>query len=96
MTPNIPVKPPLLLGDLTGPEGNAYAILGAAHEAIKDAERQGLTFPGGGDAYWGEFHDKATSSDYDNLLRTVDKYFTVVTRISRIRPASAVELARHE
>lgn len=51
------------LGDLQGPEGNAYWILGKVDKAlyragIEKAERD-------------KFHEEATSSDYDHLLATV-------------------------
>lgn len=54
---------------LVGNDGNAFVILGSCHSA-------------GAKAGWSkeklkEFQDKATSGDYDNLLRTACEYFDV-------------------
>lgn len=54
---------------LTGAEGNAFVILGSCHSA-------------GVKAGWSkeklkEFRDKATSGDYNSLLRTACEYFDV-------------------
>jgi len=59
-------KPFLYLGDLKGPEGNAFAVLGAAH---KVAKANGMD--------WEFIHSEATSGDYDHLLETLKKYFDV-------------------
>ena len=55
---------------LTGADGNAFVILGSCHSA-------------GAKAGWSkeklkEFHDKATSVDYDNLLVVACEYFDVL------------------
>jgi len=58
---NIPVK-------MVGEDGNAFAILGRRHRALRDHRQSGL---------WDEFYRKATSGDYNNLLATVCEYFNV-------------------
>jgi hypothetical protein len=50
--------------DLTGPEGNAYVLLGYANKWAKEL---GLD----GDAIRAEM----TAGDYDNLLNVFDSYF---------------------
>jgi len=50
--------------DLTGPDGNAYVLLGYAKEYAKQ-----LNLP------WDKIQDEMTSSDYENLVNTFDKYF---------------------
>lgn len=60
------VKPFLYLGDLDGPEGNAFAVLGAAQRVAKE---NGLD--------WDMIQAEAKSSDYEHLLNTMKKYFTV-------------------
>lgn len=52
---------------LSGTDGNAFAILGSAQRALENA---GLKKD-----YWKAYHKKATSGDYDNLLRVTCKYF---------------------
>lgn len=52
------------LGDLSGPGGNAYAVLGRAFEALRAA--------GADQARIDAFKTEATSSDYEHLLATVD------------------------
>ena len=48
---------------MTGEDGNAYAILGRVHQAMKKAKvpRSQIT----------AFFNEAKSGDYDHLLRTV-------------------------
>ena len=50
---------------LVGADGNAFAIMGRVSEALRRA--------GQGDKVK-EFQKKATSGDYDNLLRTAMEY----------------------
>ena len=52
---------------LTGKDGNAFYILGAAQRVAK---ANGLD--------WDKIHAEATSGDYDNLLRTMMQYFVVI------------------
>lgn len=50
--------------DLTGPEGNAFVILGYAN---RFAKQLGL------DA--NKIHEEMTSGDYENLINVFDSYF---------------------
>ena len=54
---------------LLGQDGNAFAILGKARRAAKDADWS--------DAEVKKFMDEAKSGDYDHLLQTCMKYFDV-------------------
>ncbi len=53
---------------LAGLDGNAFAILARAHEALKKAKQEDKIK---------EFDAKAKSGDYDNLLRVCFEYFDV-------------------
>ena len=55
---------------LSGPEGNAFAVLGLCKSASRKATPR-LT-----DEQWVEFRDQATSGDYDHLLATCMEFFT--------------------
>jgi hypothetical protein len=50
--------------DLTGPEGNAFCLLGYAR---RFARQLGLDFT--------EIETAMTSGDYENLVETFDQYF---------------------
>jgi len=50
--------------DLTGPDGNAYVLLGYAKQYAKELN---LDF--------GTIREEMTSGDYENLVETFDKYF---------------------
>ena len=50
--------------DLTGPDGNAFALLGFANNS---ANQLGLEFS--------KISDEMTSGDYENLIEVFDKYF---------------------
>lgn len=52
------------LGDLSGPEGNAYSILGRVEQAMKEA--------GWSQESRDAYQTAATSGDYDNLLKVTD------------------------
>ena len=52
---------------LTGEDGNAFAVLGAVSKALRRA--------GHGDAAK-EFQDEAMSGDYDHLLQTAMRFVT--------------------
>jgi hypothetical protein len=56
---------PVHLGDLRGPEGNAYVILGQVRRSFVILNRLDE---------WPKFHDEATASDYATLLRTVERW----------------------
>tara|TARA_Y100001937_G_scaffold74965_1_gene101929 strand:- start:3788 stop:4015 length:228 start_codon:yes stop_codon:yes gene_type:complete len=58
--------------DLTGPDGNAYVLLGLANRWAKE-----LQFS---DSYREEMLEKMKSSDYENLIQVLDDEFgSVVT-----------------
>ena len=50
--------------DLTGPDGNAFVLLGKAKEFAKQLELDG-----------DKVIDEMTQSDYEHLVETFDKYF---------------------
>jgi hypothetical protein len=50
--------------DLTGPEGNAYALLGYAS---RWCDQLGLNYQ--------EISKEMTSGDYENLVQVLDKHF---------------------
>jgi hypothetical protein len=54
---------------LVGKDGNAFAILGECYRAAKKAKWTTKQIE--------EFHEEATSGDYDDLLRTCMKWFDV-------------------
>lgn len=60
-------KPTLYIGNIGGPEGNAFVILGRAQAVAKDHAMD-----------WPMIEAEAKSKDYGHLLRTMDKYFKVV------------------
>ena len=50
--------------DLTGPQGNAFVLLGIARDlSIKL------------DLDWNYIHSEMTSSDYENLIQVMEHYF---------------------
>jgi hypothetical protein len=50
--------------DLLGPEGNAFALLGIAKDLC---HKTGIE--------WETVKNEMTSSDYENLIQVMDKYF---------------------
>ena len=56
-------KGPIII-DLTGPDGNAFALLAYAKSYAKQL---GLPFD--------KIQDEMTSGDYENLIQVFDKYF---------------------
>ena len=63
------IRFPEIIVNLTGGDGNAFAILGKVQEAMKlhniDKEIRG------------EFAEEAISGDYDHLLRTAMRWVTI-------------------
>lgn len=59
-----------LIPDIKGPDGNAFALLARAGNALKDAGYEEETRD--------EFRDEATSGDYEHLLKTIMTWFIVV------------------
>lgn len=66
------------LPDLRGPGGNAFVLLGEAHRLMKD---NGIS-----NAVHSVFHAEATSGDYEVLLRTIQKWFTVAVADTQYVP----------
>jgi hypothetical protein len=62
------IRHPDVVVQLTGEDGNAYAILGTVQRALRQA--------GHGDEA-AEFFAEATSGDYNHLLRTCMRWVTV-------------------
>ena len=59
--------------DLSGPEGNAFAVLGVAKGLAKQLDKD-----------WEKINDDMTSSDYNHLIDVFDREFgDVVTLINR-------------
>lgn len=80
-------RPPVYLGDLKGPEGNAWAVMGACHQAWRDAQKNGEVNP---DVSYETIQKEMMSSSYEHLLDTVEKYFTPF--IARPTPMQSVRL----
>ena len=66
---NTLIKHPDINIPLVGQDGNAFAILGRVKRIMR---RAGLP-----ESEWEAFHAEATSGNYDNLLLTVMKWFSV-------------------
>jgi hypothetical protein len=62
-------KPRVDLGNLLGPEGNAFCVLGRCQEAARKA--------GWTTEQINEFMDKAMSGDYNNVLDCAEEAFKV-------------------
>ena len=63
-------KYPQVNVNLVGEDGNAFSTLGRCRQAMKSS---GIYT----EELWQEFHDEATSADYNHLLQTVMKWFSV-------------------
>lgn len=60
---------PEAIADLSGEDGNAFAILATVRRALRDARVPSDEVT--------RFQDEAMSGDYDNLLRTAMRWVTV-------------------
>ena len=58
--------------DLTGPDGNAYALLGYASSFAKQL-----------DLDYSKIRNEMISGDYENLVEVFDKYFGEVVILER-------------
>ena len=58
--------------DLTGPQGNAFYLLGTAKNLAKQLELNGL-----------EIMEDMQSGDYENLLEVFDKHFGNIVTLYR-------------
>ena len=61
--------------DLTGPDGNAFYILGTAMNLCKQLKLSSSRTE--------EILDEMKSSDYENLIKVFDKYFGLVVDLER-------------
>ena len=61
--------------DLTGPDGNAYYLLGTAMNLCKQLELSSERTE--------EILDELKSSDYGNLIKVFDKYFGKLVDLER-------------
>lgn len=65
--------------DLTGPDGNAYVLLGTAQRLYKDLVRNEVIRPfekpDGGYYTDKEVLDEMKSGDYEHLVETFDRFF---------------------
>ena len=57
-------QPKEIVIDLTGPQGNAFFLLGTAKDLCHQL-----------DLKWEQVHSEMTSSDYENLIQVFDSYF---------------------
>jgi hypothetical protein len=60
--------------DLTGPEGNAFCLLGIGAKLVRKINkiREGHCME---PLNWDKIRDEMTSGEYDNLVEVFDKYF---------------------
>ena len=58
--------------DLTGPDGNAFVLLGFAKTFSKKLKEKLMLLHG---VTWEEIQKEMTASDYENLIQVFDKYF---------------------
>jgi hypothetical protein len=56
--------------DLTGPQGNAFYLIGSAKGFHSDLTRQGIELPP-----FKEIQTEMMSGDYENLLQVFDSHF---------------------
>ena len=69
MTTDTTIKYPNVTVQLTGNDGNAFAIMGAVNKALKKA--------GATEEELKAYYAESTSGDYDNLLRTAMRWVNV-------------------
>jgi len=58
--------------DLTGPDGNAFVLLGLAKSFSKQLNLN-----------WEEISEEMKSGDYENLIKVFDKYFGEIIDLYR-------------
>ena len=61
--------------DLTGPQGNAFFLLGTANNLCKQLDL--------GDDAKEKISNEMMSGDYENLIKTFDKYFGELIDLER-------------
>ena len=70
-------KYPEIAVELTGQDGNAFAILGRVKKALREGLREMGMPTNDVDTELDTFFTEATSGDYDHLLQTVMQWVTV-------------------
>lgn len=68
--------------DLTGPEGNAFILIGIANNIYTQLGVEHFKLLHG-ILSWEEIKDQLTSGDYENLIQTFDKYFGSIIDLER-------------
>ena len=58
-----------IIVDLTGRDGNAFSLIGLAHDLCKELNLSGLDYD------FDSIYKEMTLTDYENLVRTFDSYF---------------------
>ena len=64
-----PIADETVIVELRGPSGNAFAVMGAVVEALRRNGRGELI---------ADYRRKATSGDYENLLKVSGEYVNIV------------------
>ena len=64
-----PITDETVVVELRGPSGNAFCVMGAVVEALRRSGHKDLV---------DEYRRKATSGDYENLLKVSGEYVTIV------------------
>ena len=73
------IKPPVHLGDLTGPSGNVFAIIGQLKRTAKHLERAGITVAEEAQ----EVVEGFTSRTYEETLDLIEEHWTTWTAPSK-------------
>ena len=71
MIRNKTIKSEIII-DLTGPDGNAYVLLGKAKDLARQLELDAI-----------KICNEMTSGDYENLISVFDKYFGHIIVLER-------------
>lgn len=61
--------------DLTGPQGNAFVLLGIASSLYKQVGKEYFNEVNGEEITWAGIQKKMMGGDYENLIQIFDKFF---------------------
>lgn len=95
-------RPLIVLGDLAGPDGNAFVIMARCHQAWREFHkergtlRSGLEAPGEKPDAMRRFDEIAAemqSGDYEHLLAVVDREFVVLQPVKAYEQVSLLDQA---
>jgi len=64
-----PITDETVVVEMRGPSGNAWAVMGAVAKALRENGRGDLV---------AEYQKRATSGDYENLLKVSEEYVTIM------------------